>query len=1394
MNSSAAAKLCRAHLLALGADPEPSALADVIWLGLQLALRGATLPDEALGSEDPKAVQIAHQPGPVDVPDSGPQTESVATADMERAEPAIPVYPSYFTHPSGTVEASRVSIPAGESLPQRLHLERALKPFKRRLPSLTQRELDPNATAEASAEWRSITPIFRASPERWFEVAILAEASDAMHVWEATLLELRRMLARHGAFRRVRLWRFAMRKNALTLSTPGAAVAAPKILVDPQGRRLYWFVTTGTSPLWKHPALIDLVATLGRYGPTAIVQLMPYHTWPHTLLGDASEEALAQAPGTPTARLWLRDPFTGEIERAPDALTVPVTSLEPARLETWARFSMALRKLPHRAIRLGTAPQAALPAAVPRTESASPRQRIAAFRAIASSPAFQLLRLLSGMPLSLPVMRLMQMGMPDRAQVHLAEILLSGLIERVTPPDADLPADRIAYDFVPGIREELLDSLTLSEGNHIDASLTQIVEQARRFVEASAGRANVNFPALVHDPMGDERLLEQAKSFLRVSQDLRPPITRRLPQRERDSSAGTIPALSPAIRQEAEFEFLSEEAIKAHVRTTDVALAGALHLRCLLFFATATRHRWLVASNHAMAVVLDDAGTRRDKRLVQHKSSWLDALPVTARQESKDNPTLTFGASHEQRWYYSPSLFPSPRVLEDAITAMIPGGRNGTLMRLCGLAHEYDEMRASVQASPTRTVAMQQIVEQMAAVRPLLAFDVPLAMQSRSAGVQLVAIVTLQHRFDPAHIGWLFDRIVGAQAFLAFQAALTLRRAAPALSNQERVRIRGMAIDTKDKLQATGREDANVHRLLDELAAIPAVEVSSVKDREPKRVLIGSTGWELAEYRTRAVQLLESLGHKIVDAPTVESASDFQTRLKLMEVSDIVLLLIGTRNEYGQAALRSDPNKVLLIEYEYQEAVRLRKSIMVFMLDDETFSPGRQHQVPDHMSRFRKTLLKANFVTVFRSPKDFEASLYRALLGNSVAASASASQDREPAPASSNPGIVGNVDLTYSGQVGQFDRVRQELIYKNLSMVSIPADTNFWRLCLNPVPFYSAADYLTAPQSLENENGWLQVTTEKFLHAYQVAPDDVGNVHSLGLILSGGEDVGALRFHVRRTLSFVAMESTEFAELLDSARLLHTDDSAVVREIIEGIRNNWSEADGICWTNAALDGQVTYSFYRERLDLNQVDVGEIIYFDGQPGPTELISAVHDTHDDEEHIAPDIEALAKKLTDLVDTDSVSGFTERLLETIDEALDSADWQIDASSATFWDADNPYAAVEDWKFGGREGSDFRPIECRDGIVTVRRSIRMTVRVSCSFSFAVKDGIDKDMVHIGDSEHERKFSLETDAEFEFSDFEEHRPILQRIAIDHIAETVNFGNVEPFFDNEGDDYDDENS
>lgn len=968
MNSSAAARLCRAHLLALGPDADAAALADVVWLALQLAQEGAAEPDGTARPDDRTPL-----PAQFEFPSNHEPDDKITAATADGSDWArdgsVPLYPVYARHPFGTIGASRIKIPAGEPLPQRLHLERALKPFKRRLPSRQQRELDPIATAEASAEWRSITPVYRASPERWFDVEILAEDSDAMHVWDATLLEVQRMLARHGAFRRVRLWRYALRNEALVLSTAGAAVAAPRVLVDPQGRRLCLFLTTGTSPLWRHPALTDFAGTLGRFGPTAIVQLMPRHVWPHTLLGDPSEEALIRAPGEPTARLWLREPFSGELERARDALTVPITTLEPASLAAWARFAMASRQVLHPAVRLQAAPAAGLRSAAPRTREASPRQRVAEFRAIASPPAFQLLRLLSSMPLSLPVMRLMQMGMPERAQVHLAEILLSGLIERITPPDAEVPPELVEYDFLAGIREELAGSLTVSEGNRIEASVGQIAEQARRFVEAYGGSANASFPALVPDAMGEEKVLALAKDFLRVSQDfsLLPP-----------TRSPSEPQVTPAPPPKRGFEFLSEDAIRNHVLSQNSLAPGTSALRALLFYVTSKQHSWLLASDQEAVLVLDDANTQRDARLVQRSGSWFDMLPIRAEAKPDTAPTVYFGDAGAPGWYYSARLFPLPSSLEEAVATMVPGGADGAIVRLRELAHEYDEMRAHRRPSFRRTNAMQDIVNQMANLPPLTGPALGLAATNAAPGIQLIAIVSLQRNFDPGQLDWLFERIAGGQAFLAYQAARALQWAMPGLSQQDRLRMQRLAIEAKRKLLAAGLDDGNVHSMLDEFAASPRSQRPRIAGRARRRILIGTTGVSLASYRRHAIALLEELGHEVLDDAPIESVDQLQERLARFTTCDLVLLLVGTGGEYVQQAKRADPNQVLLIELEYREAVRVGKPILVMMREEDD-SESKDEGTSGQMLRFRQMLLVDHNVRIFRSINQFDGLLHRAL-------------------------------------------------------------------------------------------------------------------------------------------------------------------------------------------------------------------------------------------------------------------------------------------------------------------------------------------------------------------------------------------------------------------------------
>lgn len=974
--SSDAARLCRAHLAALGPELDATSLAEVAWLGVQLARRGAAARAEPPGLETGNAQHSRSDTSGSgsmsgSVPASGARTESRG-GEAISGKTSVPLFPALDMQGPGADRAALVSVPCGEALPQRLQLERALKPFKRHLPSRRQRELDPLATAEASAEWQSITPVFRPTPERWFDVAILAESSDAMHVWDATLLAMQRMLARHGAFRGVRLWRYALRGDALSLSSAGAALAAPRILIDPQGRRLCCFVTTGTSPLWEHPAWTSVVAALGRHGPTVIVQLMPERTWPYTLLGDAGEDALAQAAGAPTAQLLLRDPFSGMFERARDGLSVPVTSLEPDRLAAWARFVMAPRRLPQPAIRVRAADGAAAGALVAGPDAApapaaSPRQRIATFRALASPPAFQLLRLLSRMTVTLPVMRLMQIGMRERAQVHLAEVLLSGLIERVTPPGAETAPDLVEYDFAPGIRNELRDSLSSGEREQTD-SVLRILEQARRFVETQAGSANDRFQALVRDLLGDRRLASQAQSFLDVSRDFRG-----LPARLMDSSGE-----GQGSHASADAGFLSKKAI-AHVAGdpgADSLWAG--ERRCLLLFKTAHQHIWLVASRHSAALVLDDAETRRSARLVQRHDSWLAFLPVRAGENSSGEDVVYFGNGAEPSWYYSRTLFATPGSLEEEVVALAPGGWDGALMQACRLAGEYDALRARMLPGSGRTASLHEVVERMAAAPALDHVDMIQATRHRSPGMRLAAVVWLQGRFDPDLIDWLFECIVGDQAFLAFQAALALHAAVPAMSAQHQTHVRQAALLASEKLHSLGREDSHVHRVLGVIVEYIELDQSLPHPVSKRRVLIGSTAHALTSFRKSTEEAFAARGFEVVSRPPVESAGALEEWTKVLDGCELAVLLVGTSYWAQEKQRWLDDRGVLLAELEYTEALWLSKPVMVFIHED-----GASESTPEEdgapLQRLFRVLADKRNVYRFRSEDMLAQSLKHAL-------------------------------------------------------------------------------------------------------------------------------------------------------------------------------------------------------------------------------------------------------------------------------------------------------------------------------------------------------------------------------------------------------------------------------
>ena len=553
--------------LLAGDDPTPPdalARADALWLARVLP-EPTELASHLLQGPAGLHTHPAEAPAPpLPTPPAGPPAEAGPSAATPEASPAgLDPQASLFVAQPGApgeeqLAARRVPVPVADALPGRAAIERALKPFLRRRASALRRAIDPEATTEASARASAellasarpgdraaalvIVPVLRPVAERWFDVALLAEHDEAMQVFDDSLDELRKLMLHHGAFAQVRLWRWSVQGERVVVSTATGLACSPRAMLQAQRPQLVLVFTHGASAHWAGDPLRRFVTGLGQRAVLALVQLLPPHSWGHTLLGDADERVRARDRAAVNQQLQRFDPWRGVYVERAGLSAVPLFSLQPQALAQWARWVMSPRLLAHPAVALDTATPFLAQPELGATDIGSPagsdgaelaweppaevpgeaalRAQVQQFRSIASEPAFALLRLLAGAWISLPVMRLLLNSLPGpRSVAPLAEVLLSGLLQRQSPPG--VPAHELVFEFAPGVREWLHGSLSRDEQRLASAAMAESRDSIRRFVEEKSGIRLASFDALLLDPHGTEYLPASARSFVAVSRQLR---------------------------------------------------------------------------------------------------------------------------------------------------------------------------------------------------------------------------------------------------------------------------------------------------------------------------------------------------------------------------------------------------------------------------------------------------------------------------------------------------------------------------------------------------------------------------------------------------------------------------------------------------------------------------------------------------------------------------------------------------------------------------------------------------------------------------------------------------------------------------------------------------------
>lgn len=495
---------------------------DICYLAAQLRSTCVDLTTSAAGREDrPEPQRAPPEPGDgLSRPSGGaePWTGSAAPAAGERGDGLTDVeFRSFPWAPTQPYPGLPVRAPATPTLAGS-RFSKALRALKRRAQSPTEFVVDLESTISRAADSDVWDPILVPATDRWFGLAVVIDDAASAPAWSAEVRAFLRAPEESGVFGGIRVWRFDSddaHAGPLTLrgETSGATGGRDsRELVDPTGRRAILVLSDCVGAGWGDGRVGAMIEAWAATSPLAVVHLLPQRLWgrcrPRLVPVDWRSRRPFQMGGLVEWRPRGGDP------PATGGSMVPVLDFTAPALARWATLVSGAAGDWIRGMAFGTASVAAAgpgPAdQEPTGDGDEWRARVARFRAAASPQAFRLATLLSAAPLQLPVVRMIQrtvLGVEHT--VHWAELLLSGLVERIGPAEGDVDADRIEYDFIGEVRDHLLTGLQRRE-------VLAVLRDVSEYITRHMGGGGLDFLAYLTagGPIGR---LDRNSPFARVA-------------------------------------------------------------------------------------------------------------------------------------------------------------------------------------------------------------------------------------------------------------------------------------------------------------------------------------------------------------------------------------------------------------------------------------------------------------------------------------------------------------------------------------------------------------------------------------------------------------------------------------------------------------------------------------------------------------------------------------------------------------------------------------------------------------------------------------------------------------------------------------------------------------
>ena len=347
-----------------------------------------------------------------------------------------------------TLPVDYITLPRQQTLQNYRNWEKAFKPLKITNQNRQEKVINEEKTVDFIAQTDIYQIISEYKEKPVFSLSLIIDKHHSMEIFENLIDEFCNAVAHFGIFERVEIFYLDSSKSkSKFFHDKKLYQKVSKKQIFTNKNNLILIISNCISPAWKSNDMYRNIKEWSNKSFCSIVQILPRHMWLLTTLGQGIQLNWKADKVYPLNKNLYSKKSSFYFANDKNILKIPVVAFEPASFNAWG--NVILKKQNYSISGFAFLEQDLIKQPV-KEQTLTAEQKVENFLAQASITAKTLAAYLANLPVSYEVARYIQeIELPDSNLLHLAEVFLGGIIERVEYEG------KTSFDFYKGVRDKL---------------------------------------------------------------------------------------------------------------------------------------------------------------------------------------------------------------------------------------------------------------------------------------------------------------------------------------------------------------------------------------------------------------------------------------------------------------------------------------------------------------------------------------------------------------------------------------------------------------------------------------------------------------------------------------------------------------------------------------------------------------------------------------------------------------------------------------------------------------------------------------------------------------------------------------------------------------------------